>query len=62
MNIRERIHIERKEEIPFIFSTHDNNIKNFNTASLKIRKLQRYRNVQNICQLLAYEIHRLFKD
>lgn len=26
MNIRERIHVEREEEISFIFLTHDNNI------------------------------------
>lgn len=40
MNIRERTHIESKEEISLVFSTHDNNMKNYNTASIKIRKLQ----------------------
>lgn len=40
MNIRERTHIGRKEEISLIFSTHDYNMKNYNTANIKIRKLQ----------------------
>lgn len=41
MNIRERIHVEREEEISFIFLTHDNNIQNYNTASLKITEISK---------------------
>lgn len=47
MNKRVRIHVERKEEMSVIFTTHDDNIQNCNIANLKIRKLQIHQMVHN---------------